>query len=155
MIASINPTDADIARRIVEIQRAAYSVEASLIGFDGIPQLVETTEDVMGLDGMRWRGVFDGETLAGVIAWQVGDRFIDIDRLAVDPQFARRGYGRQLVRTVPADRRTIVSTGTDNGPAHGLYVSEGFSEVGRTEVATGIFTTQFSRPAAASASTNQ
>ena len=151
MIEAIDPVNTDIAQRIVYIQRSAYSVEASLIGFDGIPQLDEAVEDVMALNNLQWRGAFDGNALAGVIAWQIEQDVIEIDRLAIDPRFARRGHGRQLVRAVPPDRTTIVSTGTDNRPACDLYVSEGFTEVGRTEVAAGIFTTQFSRPVPAAA----
>ena len=47
---------------------------------------------------------------------------------------------------MPRNLPTIVSTGTENDPAVGLYLSEGFVESGRTEVAPGIFTTQFHRP---------
>jgi hypothetical protein len=103
MIEAIDPVNADIAQRIVYIQRSAYSVEACLIGFDGIPQLDEAAEDVMALNNLQWRGVFDGNALAGVIAWQIEQDVIEIDRLAIDPRFARRGHGRQIER--PSSRR--------------------------------------------------
>jgi ribosomal protein S18 acetylase RimI-like enzyme len=147
VIAVIDPADPEVARRIVEIQQAAYAVEASLIGFNGIPQLTETAEDVIALSTMQWRGVFESEQLAGVIAWELDEELVDIDRLAVAPRFGRRGYGRRLVRAVPTGQLTIVSTGTENLPARDLYLDEGFVAVGQTEIATGIFTTQFSRAA--------
>lgn len=136
------------AARIVEIQRAAYAVEARLIGFDGIPQLAETAADVAARGDLTWLGAAVDGRLAGVLAFAVEDGVLDIDRLAVDPAFARRGLGRRLVRSVPTDRPTIVSTGSANDPAVALYLGEGFAETGRTEIAPGVFTTQFGRPAA-------
>ena len=146
MIQVIDPRDPDVAARIVTIQRSAYAVEASLIGFDGIPQLVETVDDVMALANMSWRGAFVDTAMAGIIAWQAEAEVVDIDRLAVDPCFAGQGHGRRLVQAVPTDQTIIVSTGTDNAPACGLYLSEGFCQARKTEVAPGVFTTQFSRP---------
>ncbi len=147
MITPIDPTDSEVARRIVEIQLAAYAVEASLIGFDGIPQLTETADQVAAMTHLQWRGAFDGAQLAGVVAWQLEKGLVDIDRLAVDPLFARRGHGRRLLHSVPVDHATIVSTGTANVPARDLYLDEGFVAIGQTEIAARIFTTQFRRPA--------
>lgn len=146
MIQVIDPRGSDVAARIVTIQRSAYAVEASLIGFDGIPQLVETVDDVMALANMSWRGAFVNTSMAGIIEWQVEAEVVDIDRLAVDPRFTGKGHGRRLVQAVPTDQMIIVSSGTDNAPAYGLYLSEGFRPAGKTEVAPGVFTTQFSRP---------
>ena len=148
MIGSIDPSDLSVAVRIVEIQRSAYAVEAELIGFDGIPQLGETVEEVRALTDMHWRGAFDDQELVGVIAWRVDDEVVDIDRLAVDPAHSRRGYGRRLVRTVPTGEITIVSTGAENAPARSLYMREGFVHVGETEVAPNIFLANFRRDAA-------
>ncbi len=148
MLADIDPTVALIADRIVEIQLAAYAVEAALIGFDGIPQLSETSDQVRSRTDLHWHGAFDDDgRLVGQIAWERIDDVTDIGRLAIDPMAARRGWGRRLVRAVPRDQATIVSTGTENEPATNLYRDEGFVEVGRTEVAPGVFTTQFRRPA--------
>lgn len=148
MIREIDPGSHEIAARIVEIQRAAYAVEAALIGFDGIPQLTETVDDVRSLQDICWRGCFEGGgMLVGLIAWARLDGITDIDRLAVDPAHSRRGYGRRLVRAVPTDHTTIVSTGAENGPAIALYLDEGFGQIGQTQIAPGVFTTKFSRAA--------
>jgi GNAT superfamily N-acetyltransferase len=146
MLADVDPTVAAVAERVVEIQLAAYAVEAALIGFDGIPQLHERAEDVQARDDLRWVGSYVEGRLVALIAWERAGDVLDIDRLAVDPAAARQGHGRRLVRAVPRNLPTIVSTGTENDPAVGLYLSEGFVESGRTEVAPGIFTTQFHRP---------
>jgi ribosomal protein S18 acetylase RimI-like enzyme len=147
VIVPIDPSEPGLAERLVEIQRGAYAIEADLIGFDGIPQLTETPQQVRALGHMHWRAIVEDEILAALIAWEDTSTVIDIDRLAVDPAFARRGYGRRLVRSVPTDRPTIVSTGADNTPACRLYVDEGFTITGQSEIAPGVFTTQFGRPA--------
>lgn len=151
----VDPTDPATAHRVVEIQLSAYAVEAELIGFNGIPQLSETADDVATMAHMDWRGIMADGQLAGIIAWESvaednpapdgAGTLLDIDRLAIDPAFARRGFGRQLVQAVPTGRPTIVSTGTANTPARNLYLSEGFVVVGETEVAPEVFTTQFRR----------
>lgn len=145
MLVSVDPTDPIVATRIVEIQRAAYQVEAELIGFDGIPQLAESVEQVQSLTSMKWRGAFDDGRLAGIIAWVETDSVVDIDRLAVDPNAARRGYGRRLVQSVPDDRLTVVSTGAKNRPARSLYETEGFEQTGETEIAPGVLLVHLER----------
>lgn len=145
MTSVIDPTDLEVARRVVEIQRAAYAVEASLIGFNGIPQLGESVSQVVASTHLHWRGAYCGDQLVGLIAWSADGATIEIDRLAIDPRFARRGYGRQLVQAIPAADTINVSTGTQNMPAKTLYANEGFVAVGQTEIADGIFTTQFRR----------
>jgi len=144
-VTTLDPTDLDGATRVVEIQQAAYAVEAKLIDFDRIPQLSETAQDVMGRTDLDWRGVFDQGQLAGIIAWSIEKAVVDIDRLAIDPAFARRGYGRALVRAIPS-LDALVMTGAKNYPAQRLYRTEGFIETGEVEISSGVFLTQFSRP---------
>jgi len=123
----------------------AYRIEADLIGFDGIPQLTETAEQVQCLGHMRWTGAFVDELLVGVIAWQRHEHGAEIDRLAVDPAVARQGLGRQLVRSVPVAGTTTVSTGKDNSPAVALYLSEGFEQTGTSEIAANVLLAEFRR----------
>lgn len=145
MIRSIDHADHELSARIVEIQRAAYAVEAELIGFDGIPVLEETAADVRRRGDLTWHGAFVDDTLAGIIAWtQEGDA-VDIDRLAIDPAYARRGLGRRLVRSVPVTGETTVSTGAANTPAVTLYLGEGFVPIGERELAPGVFMAHFGR----------
>ena len=145
LIAPIDPAASEVADRIVAIQRDGYAVEAGLMGFDGIPQLHESVEDVERLGHMVWRGAFSGTTLVGLIAWEQLGEIIDIDGLVVGPAFARQGHGMRPVQSAPPSRVATVSTGTDNGPALALYWSLGFREAGQTEVAEDIFTTQLER----------
>lgn len=134
-----------VAARVVAIQLAAYAVEAELVGFDSMPPLHESEEDVRALVDMCWLGAFEGSTLVAIVGWTGGDRLLDIDRLAVDPAFARRGWGRRLIEAVPASARTVVSTGSGNLPAKALYEGLGFVVDGETEVEPGFFITHYRR----------
>lgn len=145
MLRSIDPTAPEVAARIVEIQQAAYRVEADLIGFDGIPQLAEKEDQVCALGEMHWVGAFVDDRLVGVIAWEQGGHDVDIDRLAVDPLHVRQGWGRRLVQSVPSTGITTVSTGEANGPALRLYSQEGFEHVGSVEIAPGVRIAQLRR----------
>jgi GNAT superfamily N-acetyltransferase len=145
MLRPIDPTVPEIAARIVEIQQSAYTVEAELIGFHGIPQLAETKDQIQALGHMHWVGAFVDDLLVGIIAWEQDGQDVDIDRLAIDPLHARQGFGRRLVRSVPVTGTTSVSTGAANLPAVTLYSQEGFEQVGAVEVAPRVHIAQFQR----------
>ena len=140
--------DATVAVDVLAVQRRAYQVEAELIGTDAIPPL---REDVDGLRacGETFLGAFDRERLAGFASWKFDGDTLDIHRLAVEPEFFRRGIGVALVRAVltaePDARRWIVQTGAANDPARMLYAREGFAEVGERMVGGGVRVTLFER----------
>jgi|GEM_PF-1067903 len=145
---AIRPIDNDdpvVAQRIVAVQRAAYAVEAELMSFDGIRPLRENAAEVQSHDKLAWLGAFSGEELAGIIAWRHHGDSIQIDRLAIDPKWSRRGFGRALVQVIPDTNLVEVSTGSANHPAIALYQGEGFRFIGRTEIAPQVFTSQFRR----------
>jgi len=138
----------DVAAEIVELQRLSYAVEAELIGFDGIPPLHETTEQVTALD-LVVLGAFEGGVLAGIVGYErVGD-VVDIDRLAVNPAFFRLGLGMALVTEVherEADAGTFtVSTGALNAPAIRLYTRLGYSRLADRDLPEGLTIAMFSR----------
>lgn len=141
------------ATRLFEMQRAAYRVEAELIGDGRIPTLHETLEEMLAAP-LQWRAAYetavdnDPDVVVGAIAWTV-DEVLDIDRLFVAPSAARRGAGRALV-TAALDAAgplaVIVSTGRDNLPALMLYESLGFVRDSDVEVLGGLWVTQLRRP---------
>jgi len=148
VITPLDLTDRTLAERLLQIQHAAYAVEAELIGFDGIPPL---QEDLAGLmqSTEHWLGRYDGSTLVGAVAYEFpDDDTVEISRLIVDPAHARRGHGRALLdhldRLEPRPI-SLVSTGSANTPAVSLYKSRGYVETNRLEVAPGVFITQFRR----------
>ncbi|MGW1341455.1 GNAT family N-acetyltransferase [Kribbella sp. NPDC002412] len=148
MIRPLDLSDRALAERVLAIQRAAYAVEAELIGFDGIPPLQEDLDGLMA-STEHWLGRYDGDVLVGAVAYEFPDQdTVDISRLIVDPAHARRGHGRALLDHLDQlEPRpvSIVSTGTANTPAINLYKSRGYHETARIEIAPGVTVTQFSR----------
>ncbi|PWW22551.1 ribosomal protein S18 acetylase RimI-like enzyme [Geodermatophilus normandii] len=142
--------DPALAVRLLEVQHAAYAVEARLIGDDRIPAL---TEDLAALTsaGLSWLVAREGSTVLGALGWRSTDGTdggIDVDRLVVDPAHARRGTGRALVAAVlelAGDRPVTVSTGRDNNPARRLYAQAGFREVAEREVLAGLWLVELAR----------
>lgn len=87
--------DPALAARLVALQRVAYGQEARLIGSTAIPPLHEAPAAVMALD-LLFLGVA-GATLEAALGYRVRDGVLDLDRLMVAPEAARRGLGRRLV----------------------------------------------------------
>lgn len=137
-------TRAEVERRageLVMLQRAAYAVEAELIGDDRIPQLSETPEE-LARAGLTWNVVEADGLVVAAIAHSETSEGIDIERLVVHPSWHRRGLGRQLVtRTVRGF--ATVSTGRKNQPARRLYESMGFRHVRDDEVLPGLWVTTY------------
>ncbi|MBT8208428.1 MAG: GNAT family N-acetyltransferase, partial [Acidimicrobiia bacterium] len=118
---------------------------AALIGFDGIPPLHETAADVAALTELEWIGSHRGDTLVGIAGWSLTDDAIHIDRVAVHPDFARRGHGSALLTTIPPSQKVTVSTGRDNTPARAFYERHGFSWVGDREAVPGLVISDYER----------
>lgn len=144
MIGPLDLTADVVVRRVVEIQRAAYALEAELIGSRNIPPLNESESDVAELD-LEWLCWSDGEQILGVIAWTDDGEALDIDRLAVDPAHARRGIGLTLVNSLPNRRLTTVSTGLANARARALYEALGFDAVATDRPTPGVEVVHFER----------
>ena len=125
----------DTAAALLELQRRAYRVEAELIGFEGIPPLHETLEELRRC-GETFLGACDDERLIGAISWRYDGTTIDIHRLVVDPDAFRRGVGSALLGAAlaaePAAIRAVVQTGADNAPAGARSTSERDSSARRT-----------------------
>ncbi|YCK34165.1 hypothetical protein ACNF49_08735 [Actinomadura sp. ATCC 39365] len=54
-------------QRLLDLQRAAYAVEAALIGDDRVPPLHEPLSDLLAAP-LTWVGAFEGDALLGAIA---------------------------------------------------------------------------------------
>ncbi len=140
------------AQRLLELQRAAYAAEAELLGFEGIPPLHETLEELLAIP-QRWLGRFAAVELVGGLAWEDGgDAGPEISRLVVAPAAWRSGHATALLDAFErlTDRRPVrVATGSDNAPALALYARRGFVATGEEEIAPGILLTRLLRPAGA------
>ncbi len=112
------------------VQRLAYAVEAELIGFDGIPGLLESKEDLQATHH-RFLGFYDDEGLAGAMAFVREGSELDICRLVVHPRAHRRGIASKLLDALDPADRTIVSTGTKMSPRFGCTASTASSRQAR------------------------
>lgn len=152
-IARLNVCDTTMAKRLLEIQRESYRVEADLIGLEQIPAMNDTLKTLQASKesfiGGFLRTQDHPNDLVGVLGYARSQNTVQICRLVVHPDHFRRGFGRALLRAalqLEQDAKTfVVSTGSNNGPAVRLYESEGFKEVGRYEVAGGVTLSQFER----------
>jgi len=146
MIQLVNHHDEKVARSILLIQLPAYKVEADLIGFDGIPQLLDTIEDIKNSSEL-FLGKLEGSKLVGFLSYEDTDEQIDICRLVVDPNHFRKGIASELlnfVLTVKAnEKKVVVSTGAKNVPAITLYERYNFKKVADIEIESNFFITQF------------
>ncbi|MFJ3859652.1 GNAT family N-acetyltransferase [Streptomyces sp. NPDC090085] len=124
-------SDPGAAAAVHGIGRAAYAVEAELIGFDGIPALHEDLGEMLARP-LHWLGAVPGEGgIAGFLAWEEAeDGGVAIDRLCVAPAWFRRGVASGLLRHALAEafpgRHVEVTTGAANTPAVTLYTRFGF-----------------------------
>lgn len=140
MIKSLDFSDSTLAQRALDIQKLAYRIEADLIGFEGIPPLHETLEDLRQ-SSETFLGYFVEDVLAGMISYSIEDTALDIGRLVVHPDYFRRGIGQALVRHVESlagIEKWIVSTGALNHPARKLYENLGFHCTGEVMLAEGV-----------------
>ncbi|WP_374773155.1 GNAT family N-acetyltransferase [Streptomyces sp. NBC_01310] len=131
-IRPLDLADDATAAAVHRVGRAAYAVEAELIGFDGIPALGESLAGMRAQD-LNWVGAVseDGE-LAGFLAWEEeADGGVCIDRLCVAPDWFRRGVASLLLRHALTElfpgRPVEVTTGAANTPAVTLYERLGFT----------------------------
>jgi ribosomal protein S18 acetylase RimI-like enzyme len=147
-IEQLNLQDEDTARRILAIQHAAYAIEAELIGTTNIPPLNDTLATLQASDEAFYGCMIEDE-IAGIVACTVEDGTLDICRMAVHPDYFRRGIARALLTFVqaahPTVHRAIVSTGARNEPAKTLYVRDGFTHIEDREVEAGVWLSFFEK----------
>ncbi|MEU8434628.1 GNAT family N-acetyltransferase [Streptomyces sp. NPDC029216] len=150
-VRPLDLADEATAVAVHRIGRAAYAVEAELIGFDGIPALGESLAEMRARE-LRWLGAVgpDGE-IAGFLAWEEpgGDGPLRLDRLCVDPARFRRGVASLLLRHALEElfpgRPVEVTTGAANTPAVTLYERLGFVRGADFSPVPGLRMASFSR----------
>lgn len=129
---------------LLAVQRAAYLVEADLIGSSAIPALQDTMPSLAAAR-LDWFGVRDDGGLLGAVGITRRIGVVDIDRLVVAPRAFRRGIGTLLVQHVLAlaGGDVTVSTGRANASARALYERCGFAPQRHVEVEPGLWVTEY------------
>jgi ribosomal protein S18 acetylase RimI-like enzyme len=126
---------------VLEVQHAAYAIEAQLIGYPQLPPAHETLAALQGCGEEVWLCEEDGELLGAVGLEQTSEDELLIARLFVAPSAFRRGVGTALVRHALAQargRRVRVGTAAANLPALALYERFGFRRVVESDPAPGV-----------------
>lgn len=146
-VETLDINDPVTAAAVWAAQRAAYEVEAELIGFAAIPPLHETLDELVSND-LSWLGIrnSDGAVVAALGLVEDGD-LIDIDRLFVAPGSFRNGHARALLAELSPAKTVTVSAARDNAPAIRLYETAGFARVDEDEVVPGLTIIRFKREA--------
>jgi len=148
MIVKLQLNNNEEVLKILNLQLAAYRVEATIMGFDEIPPLYDTM-DTLRACGETFYGYFIKDTLTGIVSYKLEDKILDIYRVAVHPSFFRRGIADQLLSYIEklnvSATKIIVSTGRENKPAISLYLKKGFKKVEDYKVEEGIYLTAFEK----------
>lgn len=147
MIKLLDNKNIKIAEQIMKLQKESYSVEAELIGYMQIPPLLELLEDILNSEE-KFYGYFVEHDLGGIISYTIEKGILDICKVAVHPDFFKRGIATQLIRLVEQTegiKSIIVSTGLKNEPAVKLYTSLGFVETNVCEVEQGLLIINFEK----------
>ena len=147
LATEIRPVDlTQEAPALLELQRAAYQVEADLIGFQGIPALYESLEELQSTPETFY-GTYQNQVLIGAVSYRLRDTILDIHRLVVAPNYFRQGIARGLLEYLfkaHADiEKSVVQTGSQNAPALALYQSLGFTIQAEIALSKDIKVTRF------------
>lgn len=148
-IAPLDLGDDATLSSLITLQRAAYAVEAELIGAPSLPPLSETPEQLRA-SGESFLGARVGGRLAGAVSWKRDEDTVDIHRLVVDPAMFRRGIAGALLDELEAREagaaHWTVGTGAANAPARALYERRGFTTTGERIVPGGVRVVRMDRP---------
>ena len=126
----INPRVHSIAQQIHNVQIAAYTQEAELIGITRFPPLERTVADLVQAQE-EFLGAFDDERLIGALSVCPDEegRGVNIASLTVHPSHHRLGVGHALVQAATERHgmsEMTVQTAAMNDPALSLYAKFGF-----------------------------
>ncbi|QGU94855.1 GNAT family N-acetyltransferase [Clostridium bovifaecis] len=140
-IKKLNIMEDNIAEQIVNLQQKSYKIEAEIIGFYEIPTLKDNLSSIQRCNETFY-GYFIENTLAGLIAFEVQGDILDICRVAVHPDYFRRGIGNKLIRFIEELNKDFkmltISTGLKNQPAIELYLKNGFIKTDIIKVEEGL-----------------
>lgn len=114
--------------QVFQIQIAAYTVEAQLLGAADFPPLHGTRKELFESNDESFL-YFKGQQPIGAIFLEKKSEFILVSKLIVCPAFFRQGVASSLLAhclNLYPESEFQVSTGIENNPALQLYRTFGF-----------------------------
>ncbi|NLM42820.1 MAG: GNAT family N-acetyltransferase [Clostridiales bacterium] len=148
MIKRLNLNDINTVKDLLELQVASYIKEAEIIGFYDIPPLKDTVDSLKESKEIFY-GYYVDNVLAGMISYKIYNHILDIHRVAVHPEFFRKGIAQKLIEYVEnVDsnvKKIIVCTGKGNIPAEKLYLKNGYIKTGHIKVNEEVYLTSFEK----------
>ncbi|WP_096440063.1 GNAT family N-acetyltransferase [Alteribacter populi] len=146
MIKKINLQDDCLASILYNLQRKAYTVEADILKYDGLPPLKESLRKFKNC-GEAVIGYFQNQTVLGFLSYERSGKDLTICRLVVSPEHFRKGIAQQLLAHMDCAESNVtsiyVATGRGNDPACLLYEKNGNQWVRDEEVEKGVFIRKF------------
>jgi ribosomal protein S18 acetylase RimI-like enzyme len=129
MVTLANIREQSVAIQIYALQRAAYTVEAQLIGSGDFPPLRETLAALCHCADSFLVYVEDG-LIIGCLSYEETGTGFTISRLVVSPRHFRRGIASALLRTLenrlPPGSVVCALTADLNEPAIKAYEKQGY-----------------------------
>ncbi|MCG7409777.1 GNAT family N-acetyltransferase [Paenibacillus sp. ACRRX] len=142
MIKSLDLKEQVTLEALWMMQLTAYRIEANLIGFDKIPPLMESMEQLAQANEKFYGWYTDDHVLAGAVSTEMeAPGELQICRLMVRPDHFRQGIARKLmdhVLNMDGIHTFTISTGLKNEPAVTLYEKLGFQYKCDDEVGPGV-----------------
>lgn len=145
MIKKLDIKSMNVAEKVLKLQKYSYQIEADIIDFYDIPPLKETLETLMKCNEEFW-GYIVNDEIAGIISYKISESVLDIHRLAIHPNFFKRGIGKKLldfVESVDSLSEIVVCTGKKNKPAINLYRQKGYKFVADIKIEDNLILTKF------------
>lgn len=126
-VKSLDLRDAALAARALDLQLAAHRLEAEWLSYPHLPLLWADLAAARACADAVW-GAFEGESLRGLlVASRREDGGLHIERVVVDPQQLRAGWGYRLLnRALVGEGEVSVDTAEVNIAALSLYRKAGF-----------------------------
>lgn len=130
-IETVDPSDTEHLPELHDLMRAAYAIEASILGCTSFPPLEESKASLSATSEHLF-GAWENRTLVGVLAFDSKGGQTAITRLVVAPERFRQGVASFLLAHFIRNFGhgiLSVATGFNNNPAIKIYKKHGFKIV--------------------------
>jgi GNAT superfamily N-acetyltransferase len=136
-VTSLDLDDDTVALETWALSRAAYQVEADLLGLADSAATQERIAQLRRLE-LRWLGAYADGELVGVLGYRELGAGLELRRLAVDPRRFRTGVASGLLAALPPAPAVSVRASVGNTPALALYARHGFVPCGESILESGV-----------------